>query len=44
MPFVPGEACWELAGLEMSPERAALEAEPVRPKDGGWKVRGRGPG
>jgi hypothetical protein len=25
-PFVPGEAPWELAGLEMPPERAALEA------------------
>lgn len=30
VPFVPGEAPWELAGLEMSPERAALEP-PVPP-------------
>ncbi len=27
VPFVPGEAPWELAGLEMSAERAALEAK-----------------
>jgi hypothetical protein len=30
-PFVPGEPPWELAGAEMSPERAALEA-PEPPK------------
>jgi hypothetical protein len=28
VPFVPGEAPWELAGLEMPPARAALEEEP----------------
>ncbi|HEY0413275.1 MAG TPA: hypothetical protein VGD66_09040 [Allosphingosinicella sp.] len=28
VPFVPAEAPWQLAGAEMSPERAALEAEP----------------
>jgi hypothetical protein len=27
VPFVPGEPPWELAGAEMSPERAALEAD-----------------
>jgi hypothetical protein len=27
VPFMPGEAPWELAGAEMSPERAALEAK-----------------
>jgi hypothetical protein len=27
VPFVPGEAPWQLAGAEMSPERAALEAK-----------------
>ena len=30
VPLVPGEAPWELAGAEMSPERAALEAEAKR--------------
>lgn len=31
VPFVEGEAPWELAGAEMSPERAALEPPPKRP-------------
>jgi hypothetical protein len=47
-PFVPGEAPWELAGLEMTPERAALEAKapraPERPKGAGRRRRGRGSG
>lgn len=36
VPFEPGEAPWALAGAEMPPERAALEAKPVGegPKSG----------
>lgn len=36
VPFVPGEAPWELAGAEMHPARAALEAAPSAvPEDPG---------
>jgi hypothetical protein len=50
VPFVPGEAPWELAGVEMAPERAALEApagplEPARAKpEGRRKRQGKKPG
>jgi hypothetical protein len=33
VPFVEGEAPWELAGAEMSPERAALEDRPATPAE-----------
>lgn len=46
-PFVPGEAPWEMAGLEMSPERAALEDELEAKAEGiereKRKRRGKGP-
>ena len=40
IPFVPGEAPWELAGLEMPPERARLEAR----REQGGPGEGGGPG
>lgn len=40
VPFVPGEAPWELAGAEMPPDRARLEAPP---EEGGPEAAG-GPG
>jgi hypothetical protein len=44
VPFTPDEAPWQLAGLEMPPERAALEAKaPEAPAKAGRKSSGRGP-
>ena len=40
VPFVPGEAPWQLAGAEMPPERARLEGPP---EEGGLEGGG-GPG
>ena len=39
VPFVPGEPSWELAGLQMPPERAELEPKPAsRPEPGAGAV------
>lgn len=44
VPFVAGEPPWELAGLEMSPERAAIEAKLERAAGEGRKDEGTGAG